>query len=163
LPFADPVPGTTKQAGFRTRLPRVGLVIEHVVSVYENPVPVTLTNIPILPEIGFIVSVGAVTVNVVWAKSPVLPVTVMVYGPTATFPVVKLAMKPPEILVMMQDCCVTGVPDIVQVVSAEESVPLTPTLVEGGPEDGFMVIFTSDVTWNVACAESPIFPVTVIT
>lgn len=54
----------------------------HVLSLAKNPEPVTVTMIPILPEVGLIVIVGPVkTVNVVVAKSPVFPFTCIVYVP----------------------------------------------------------------------------------
>lgn len=65
-----------EQAGVVTPVPD----IVQEVSLPENPVPDTVTNIPMRPEDGAKVTVGPVTVNIAKTKLPVpVPVTVMVY------------------------------------------------------------------------------------
>ena len=75
LPFTIPVPSAMVHAARLTGVP----VIEQVLSVVRNPVPVTLTNAPMGPIAGVSVIVGpAVTLNVPVAKSgpPAAPLTV---------------------------------------------------------------------------------------
>lgn len=47
LPLTIPVPASITQAGVTTTPLRLGLVILHVVSLNENPEPVTFTFVPI--------------------------------------------------------------------------------------------------------------------
>ena len=46
---------------------------EQVVALNEKPTPVTVTNVPTPPFVGFKTMKGAVTVKVVWTESPVEP------------------------------------------------------------------------------------------
>jgi hypothetical protein len=112
-----------------------------------KPLPVTVTTVLTGPELGkrAIVGVGLVTVNTAWARSPVLPVTVIVYAWGATLATVKLAelidLVAPE-SVSVQDGLATGVPVIVQVpVSlAAKSLPVMVTVAPIKPEDGCRII-----------------------
>ena len=52
--------------------------IAHVVSPAPNPLPLMVTIVPRIPELGVRVIEGPVTVNVAIALSPLLPVTVIV-------------------------------------------------------------------------------------
>ena len=75
LPEGLPLPFVILQVGLVTTLP----VIEHVASVKEKWVPVTVTFVLDTPEAGDSVMVGGSTVKVAWAASaPGLPVTVIV-------------------------------------------------------------------------------------
>jgi hypothetical protein len=60
------LPLEMEHVGLPVNKPRGLLVTEHVVSVSENPLPVTCTLVPTRPEEGarVIVGVGAVTENV---------------------------------------------------------------------------------------------------
>jgi len=96
---------------------------EHDVSVDEYPEPEIWTVVPIAPELGVKVTVGPSRVKipetVFGLTTPVpLPVTVMVYGPGLLLPTTKVPVKVKgvELDVMVQDDCVTGVPEIAQVV-----------------------------------------------
>ncbi len=70
----------------------------------------------------------------------------------------------PELFTKKHDPSVTGVPEIVQVVSEEDIEPVAFTRVEGGPAVGISVMFAEAVTVNSVWAESPIgLPLTVMT
>ena len=56
------------------------LLIEHDWSVVRKPVPLTLMNVPRIPDPGLSVSLGpAVTFNTACAKSPWSPLTWITY------------------------------------------------------------------------------------
>ena len=107
------------------------------------------------------------TTNVAVAKSPVLPVTWMVWAPKAavdeTVNVVELSFPPERV----QDGDVTmvgsGVLVIVHVaVSAVlKPLPVTVTVLPGVPELGVSEIIGPE-TVNDAVAKSPVLPVTVM-
>ena len=163
MPLVFPLPALILQAEARTTLLEDGLVIEHVVSLNEKPVPFTPTFIPICPDIGVRVIEGPVTVNVASTKTPEgLPVTRTVYGPGATLATTKLPVKLPPVEPEITQLFVpVTVPVIVQVVSLPPSEPFTKTVVARGPVVGLIVIA---VIVNAASAASfrlpPAIPVT---
>jgi hypothetical protein len=134
-------------AGVPTPVPE----IVQLVSLNENPVPVTLTNVPGWPLAGFSVIVGPFTVKVASTKTPEgLPVTRIEYGPgVAVFDTTKLPVKLPAIeFEMKQFDCPSMELVIEQVVSPAATEPLTLMVCPRDPTIGFMKIeVTVNVTW----------------
>jgi hypothetical protein len=124
-----------------------------LVSLKENPVPVTLTRVPGEPLTGFRVIVGPFTVKIVSTKTPEgLPVTLIVYGPgVAVLETTKLLplKLPPIELDMTQLDCPTTDPEIEQVVSPLPTVPFTRI---GCPRDPIVGLMKIEVTENVVWA-----------
>lgn len=120
------------------------------VSVVKNPLPENVTGVPTGPEIGVSVILGPVTTKVSLAKSPRIPVTVIVYVPgAALLMTLKLAevITPLDMLhvgggaakIMLEGLLVIGV--AAQALSAVlNPAPVTVTAVPAGPELGFSPI-----------------------
>jgi hypothetical protein len=133
--------------------------IVHEVSLAANPLPLTVTTVPSGPELGVREIEGPVTVNVAEPESPSgVPLTVIVYGPAATLPTVKLVpalIAPPVIPHAVGEMTTPPVPEIVHAVSLTPNpVPVTVTTVPSGPELGVRAIL-GPVTVKKALAESP--------
>ena len=164
VPVACPLPNIMVQPGLATTLP----VSEHApVSSKLKLTPSILTVVPTGPEVGFSVSVGAATVSVAVAESPLgVPVTVTVYVPVGTEPTKNCPLMAPlptagtvHVGVAMSE----PPPVIVQAVSAAENpTPLTAIVAPTPPNVGFRVIEGLTTTVNAADAASPPEPVTVI-
>ena len=133
-----------------------------------KPLPVTETVVPTGPLFGDNVMNGPMTVMVVEAASPVLPVRVTVYVPGETEPIVKLPVGAPlPGVTKLQVGAVTrdsGPLSVHIIVSATENpAPSTTMVAPTGAEPGIRVIVGCDMTVKVAEAESPAgVPVTVI-
>jgi hypothetical protein len=138
------------------------------VSVVEKPLPVTVTVIPVTPELGVSTILGPVTVNVACAESPVEPVTVTVYVPGDTPPTKKLPLGVPLPAVIVHVGVVTRVlgPIVQGPVSPNENpVPVTVTVDPSPPDVGERVILAlpggGPVTLNAAVPDiSPVLPLT---
>ena len=143
-------------------------VILHVVSSVEKPLPVTVSVIPVTPEVGDSRIFGPATVNVAWAESPVEPVTVTVYVPGDTPPTKKLPLGAPlpEVIVHVGVMARVLGPILQKVSPNEKPVPVTVTADPTAPVVGERVILAVDVVEPVivkdAEAESWVIPVTVI-
>jgi hypothetical protein len=108
-----------------------------------NPPPLTVMAVPIGAALGDNVMKGPRTVRVAEAASPVLPVTVTVYVPGETAPIVKLPLGAPLPGVTKEQVTGTtaGPPLIVHDVSAAENpTPSTTMVAPSGPELGIRVI-----------------------
>lgn len=132
--------------------------------------PETVTLVPPGPSGGTSDMVGTrteVTRNVACPESPPLPDTVTMYDcPFATFPTVKLPLGLPLPAVTVQAPLVTTalLPETVQLLSVNKKpAPVKVTAVPTAPLVGVNIIVGPVVTVNVAWAESPPLPDTVIT
>jgi hypothetical protein len=139
----------------------------HVASATLKPLPVIEILVLTGPELGDKVMDGPRTVRVAEAESPVLPVTVTVYVPGETVPIVKLPLGAPlpGVMILHPTDTTAGEPPIVHIAlsAAENPAPLTTIVAPTGPELGIRVNVGCDMTVKVAEAESPAtLPVTVI-
>ena len=122
-----------------------------------------VTVVPMGPDVGFTEIIGPVTVSVALAKSPVLPVTVIVYVPATTFPTVKcVPVNAPE-LDTVHAGVVATVPGVIVHEAAESAgAKPFPVIVTNAPAAavvGVSVIAgVATVTVNVADATSPLLP-----
>jgi hypothetical protein len=136
-----------------------------------KPLPVTVTAVPIGPELGtsVIVGVGLVTVNVAEAKSPVEPVTVIKCAPNAaaaltvndalTAPPAEMVHDPKVMIVGNGVSLRTQAPASAGLKPLPEIVTDTPR----APEFGLSVILAAGlVTVKDAVAKSLELPVTLI-
>jgi hypothetical protein len=153
-------PEADNVTGWDTPLVRVNVTV--VVDV-----PPRATN-PELGETPTVKVIGGITVNVAGAESPVLPVTVITYGPAAVpGATVNEPVTTPAAMLQVEG----GVDDMIPLglaprgkhepVSPEAKPP--PEIVTGvpsGPEVGIRVIVAGS-TVNVALAVSPVLPLTV--
>lgn len=127
--------------------------IVHVVPKY--PVPVTVTVVPTWPKTGLRTNVATVgTVNDADAKSPMVPVTLTVYGPLAALATTKDPdILPPTTLHSGLEMRPLGVEEIAHPVSRTlKPLPVTRTFVPTSPTVGNKSIFA--VTVKVAIPKS---------
>jgi hypothetical protein len=149
-----------------------------VLAVELKPVPVTLTTVPLVPCVGDRV-ICAVTLK--RAHTPIgmsfagvpLTVTFQFTLVVASDPTTKLPVATWELIVhvgllikrLFDPGALPAAADwTTHAVSvARNPVPRNVTVIPVGPLVGNSVRVPFTVTWNVACAESPPFPVTVTT
>ena len=143
------------------------LIVEHV-SVVKNPLPVIVTAVRPGPELGISVMCGPVTMKVAVAKSPVLPVTLMVYVPgTAVAVTVKEAEVICPLEMVQEGSEIMLTPGLLLIVEHVSPLlnppPLITTAVPAGPELGLRTIVgAGDVMAKVAVAKSPVLPRTLM-
>jgi hypothetical protein len=113
----------------------------------ENPVPLTVTVIPVGPREGVRVIVGVVMVKLAVAVSdpPSLPVATTLYGPAAIDGTVNVQEKAPtpEVVWLVHDWLAGVAPLNVNAlipVLTENPEPLTVTVTPVGPWDGVSII-----------------------
>jgi hypothetical protein len=130
--------------------------IEPILVLTENPVPVTVTEVPTGPEVGDRVIAGVVTVKVADAVFELASVAVTVWAPAVEEGTTKVAEKAPKadvVTVVGEVVCATPLNFIVMVEVAAKPAPVTVTVVPTGPWVGDRVI--DEMTVKVAEAVSP--------
>lgn len=124
----------------------------------ENPVPLTVTDVPGFPDLGLTVIFGVVTLNVALACWPPTSVTVTVLPAVLLGTEMVQVNLPPEFVVSPPPTeqleIVTLSKTSVAVLVTEKPVPVTVTVAPVGPCFGLRVIF-GVVTLNVAVAVDP--------
>lgn len=135
----------------------IGIVLG--ASAGAKPLPETVTIVPTGPEEGFrvIVGTGAVTKIDAEAERVGKSCTVTEYKPGATLAITNEAVRVLKVAIFVHDVVIIaglGVTNEQLAAALAKPVPVTVTVVPGGPEMGLKEI-VGGRTWNATEAESP--------